>query len=64
MATVPRKRTTIWLDVDEEGFADVHTEDDMVMVEAVSYNDEEIEVLICPKLFPVLRKVMDAAEGK
>jgi hypothetical protein len=51
MATVSRSRTTIWLDATDDGQWDVHTEDDMVMVEAEDKAGNEIEVLICPNLF-------------
>lgn len=61
-ATVPRKRTTIWLDADDDGAMDVHSEDDMVMIEATGADGNETEVLICPNLFDRIIAVIEGLQ--
>jgi hypothetical protein len=70
----PRRKTTIWLGSDDEGRGgmsgygyDVTRKDSMVSIEytrELSENDEELQVLILPDLFPKIRKVMDAIEAR
>jgi hypothetical protein len=70
----PHRKTTIWLGSDDEGEDgmngwgyDVSRKDSMVSIEytgRVDENDEALEVLILPDLFPKIRKAMDAIEKR
>ena len=55
-----RTRTTIWigLDNDTPESYDIHSEDDMLMIET-SQGDNEIELLISADLFPQIKAVID-----
>lgn len=73
----PRRKTTIWLgsdDGDEGGMNgygyDVSRKDSMVSIEYTGElgrqdeNDERLQVLILPDLFPKIRKAMNAVEAQ
>lgn len=51
-AQVLRKRTSVWLGGLDIQRWHVHTEDDMVMIEAADGENGELEVFIAPELFP------------
>lgn len=53
-----RQRLTIWVGDGEGGHADVHTEDDMIMIEDYNECGDEVDVLICPEVFPKLLEVL------
>ena len=60
------RRITIWLgDSNREpgdlGDFVVGTEDDMVSVTGEDGAGDEVEVFICPNLFPAIRRMMDMA---
>jgi hypothetical protein len=66
---IAHRKTTIWLgsdDSDEDGF-NVHSEDNMVAIEAQLGNDvngEDLEIFILRDLFPKIRAVMDLIDGR
>jgi hypothetical protein len=58
------RRETIWLYPDSSGDIDVHSEDDMLAIEAVTRSGDVVEVFIDCSLFEDMRGVMDSIEGK
>jgi hypothetical protein len=70
----PHRKTTIWLgsdDGDPEGMSgygyDVRRKDSVLSIEytrELGENDEALEVLILPDLFPKIRQAMDAIEAR
>lgn len=65
MSIHSRTRTTIWLGLGHSNEHpqpyDVHSEDDMLMIET-SQGQNEIEVLISPDLFPMIKEVIERYE--
>jgi hypothetical protein len=65
---VTRRRESIWLGQDPDEPTpiqnwEVKSEDDMIMIEAETEGGE-VEVFICPELFPKIRAVMDRLEAR
>lgn len=64
---IAHRETTIWLGDDTKttlGEFDIHSEDDMVCIEATTEGGDDVKVFLMREIFPAVREVMDRIDRR